>query len=327
MAQALIEAERLKLIDALADGQWHSGEALAEASGISRAALAKRIEKLRDWQLDIEARQGLGYRLSQPLERLDAQRLRQALAKVVSLDVQAEVDSTNTRLLDTDPAQDPQLLLAEFQTAGRGRRGRQWRSPFAANLYLSLAWSFPSWPRNLTALPLAIGMACAQTLRETGLAAVGIKWPNDLYLDGRKLGGILIEHRGEAGGNCRVVIGIGLNVAMSDQQADGIDQPWTALQPALLSRGLPAVSRNALASALIEQLLKTLNRFAEQGFDSFAAEWPAYDLAQGRPVRVLQADRQFEGIGRGVDAQGALIVEAMDQLHTLHSGEISLRLA
>lgn len=327
MAQALIEAERLKLIDVLADGQWHSGEALAEASGISRAALAKRIEKLRDWQLDIEARQGLGYRLARPLERLDAQHLREALTGQVSLDVRAEVDSTNTRLLDADTAQDPQILLAEFQTAGRGRRGRQWRSPFAANLYLSLAWSFPSWPRNLTALPLAIGMASARTLREAGLATVGIKWPNDLYLDGRKLGGILIEHRGEAGGSCRVVIGIGLNVAMSDQQADGIDQPWTALQPALLAQGLPPVSRNALASALIERLLHTLRRFAEQGFEAFAAEWPAYDLAQDRPVRVLQADRQFEGVGRGVDAQGALIVETMDQLHTLHSGEISLRLA
>ncbi|PPE71949.1 biotin--[acetyl-CoA-carboxylase] ligase [Solimonas fluminis] len=319
MAQPLIEAERLKLVDALADGEWHSGEDLAAAEGISRAALAKRIEKLRDWGLDVEARQGLGYRLPQPLERLRPERIGAKLA----FEVLTATDSTNTRLLESDPARDPQALLAEYQTAGRGRRGREWRSPFAANLYLSLAWSFPSWPATLSALPLAVGVICAQALQAQGAADIGLKWPNDLYARGRKLGGILIEHRGEAGGNCRVVIGIGINVSMSLQQAEGIAQPWIPL--AELTAAPP--SRNGLAAALLQRLAEGIARFEAQGFGAFAAEWAALDLANGRPVRVLQGEREYEGIGRGVDAQGALIVEALGQYQTLHSGEISLRLA
>lgn len=325
MAQALIESERLKLVDALADGQWHSGETLAEASGITRAALAKRIEKLRDWGLEVEARQGLGYRLPQALERLDAARIRAALAPPLRFDILAATDSTNTRLLEADPAQDPQALLAEYQTAGRGRRGRQWRSPFAANLYLSLAWSFGSWPRGLSALPLVVGVLCAQALQETGVSDVGLKWPNDLYVRGRKLGGILVEHRGEAGGSCRVVIGIGINVAMSAAQAEGIEQAWITLAEALGAARPP--SRNALAAQLLGRLADGVARFEREGFDAFAADWRRYDLAEGQPVRVLQAGGELQGIGRGVDAQGALVVEVMGQYQTLHSGEISLRLA
>ncbi|HSW11695.1 MAG TPA: bifunctional biotin--[acetyl-CoA-carboxylase] ligase/biotin operon repressor BirA [Solimonas sp.] len=324
MAQPLIETERLKLVDALADGAWHSGETLAEASGISRAALAKRVEKLRDWGLDVEARQGLGYRLPQPLERLDAQRIRALLEAPLRFDLLTATDSTNTRLLDSDAAQDPQALLAEYQTAGRGRRGRDWRSPFAANLYLSLAWSFPAWPPGLSALPLVVGVLCAQALRETGVGDIGLKWPNDLYVRGRKLGGILIEHRGEAGGSCRVVIGIGINVAMSAAQAAGIEQAWITVDEAL-GEGRHA-SRNALAAALLGRLAGGVARFQREGFDAFSADWAAHDLAHGRAVRVLQGDRELQGIGRGVDAQGALIVEALGQYHTLHSGEISLRL-
>jgi BirA family biotin operon repressor/biotin-[acetyl-CoA-carboxylase] ligase len=319
MAQALIEADRLRLVDALADGQWHSGEDLAAAEGISRAALAKRVEKLRDWGLDVEARQGLGYRLPQPLERL----LPERIAAPLAFEVLTTTDSTNTRLLESDPSRDPQALLAEYQTAGRGRRGREWRSPFAANLYLSLAWSFPSWPATLSALPLAVGVLCAQALQAQGAADIGLKWPNDLYARGRKLGGILIEHRGEAGGHCRVVIGIGINVSMSTQQAKGIAQPWIPL--AELTATPP--SRNGLAAALLQRLVEGLARFEVQGFGAFAAEWAALDLANGRPVRVLQGEREYEGIGRGVDAQGALVVEALGQFQTLHSGEISLRLA
>jgi len=319
MAQALIEAERLKLVDALADGEWHSGEDLAAVAGITRAGLAKRIEKLRDWGLDVDARQGLGYRLPQPLERLLPERIQAPL----QYDILTATDSTNTRLLESDAARDPQALLAEYQTAGRGRRGREWRSPFAANLYLSLAWSFASWPRSLSALPLAVGVLCAQALREQGAADVGLKWPNDLYARGRKLGGILIEHRGEAGGACRVIIGIGINVAMSAAQAGGIEQPWISL--AELTPTPP--SRNRLAAELLQRLAEGVSRFETQGFEAFAAEWATLDLARDRPVRVLQGEQGYEGIGRGVDAQGALIVEALGQYQTLHSGEISLRLA
>lgn len=320
MAQSLSEAELLLLVDALADGQWHSGEDLAACSGITRAALAKRVEKLREWQLDIEARHGLGYRLSAPLERLDAARIRKMLPRKLKLEVLAVTDSTNTRLLEADSKDDPQILLAEFQAGGRGRRGRSWQSPFGANLYLSLAWPFAQWPPQLPALPLAAGVACARALRGQGVS-VGIKWPNDLWVDGRKLGGILIEHRGETGGPCRAVIGIGLNVAMSAAQAQAIEQPWISLNEILRA----PVSRNALAAAVAGALLSALAQFEQTGFAAFLEDWGAFDLTANRAVRVDGA-APLAGIARGIDAGGALIVEAGGCRHHIHSGEVSLRI-
>lgn len=327
MAQALIEPERLKLLDALADGGWHSGEALAEAHGITRAALAKRMDRLRDWGLEIEARQGLGYRLSRPLERLNAAALEAAMLTPLRVTVLAETDSTNTQLLDADSARDPQALLAEYQTAGRGRRGRAWRSPFGANLYLSLAWSFPAWPPALTTLPLVVGVICAEALAQTGVEGLGLKWPNDLLLEGRKLGGILIEHRGEAGGPCRVVIGVGINVAMSDEQASPIDQPWIALNAALSRQGRAAASRNALAADLLNRLAIALRQFEASGFAPFVPRWNAQDLTRDRKVRILLGNGEVDGIARGVAPDGALQVETAQGLTAYHSGEVSLRLS
>lgn len=326
MAQPLSEAELLALVDALADGAWHSGEDLAAQSSISRAALAKRVEKLRDWQLDIEARHGLGYRLAAPLQRLDPELLN-AAAEGAKVSVATVVDSTNAQLLTADAAQDPQVLFAEFQVAGRGRRGRNWASPFGANLYLSLAWSFPQWPQQLTALPLAVGVICARALRAIGLQGTGIKWPNDLYVDGRKLGGILIEHRAEAGGPCRVVVGIGINVAMTQGQAQDVTQPWISLHEISSTRGLPRVARNQLAAGLLTELVRGMRQFEQSGFASFSREWSSLDLTHNHAVTILSQDRELHGTGRGVDAQGALMVEVLGQLHVVHSGEVSLRLA
>lgn len=324
MAQALSEAEQLALLDVLADGQWHSGEDLAARFGIGRAALAKRVDRLGDWQLGIESRQGLGYRLPQPLERLDAERLRAAVPGL-RIEVLAATDSTNNRLGEAAPDQDPQALLAEFQSAGRGRRGRTWVSPFGANLYCSLAWSWAAWPPQLGALPLAVGLACARALRTVGLDDLRLKWPNDLVVDGRKLGGILLEHRGEGGGACRVVAGIGINLRMGAASA-AIDQPWINLDAALAARGRPPVSRNALAAALLRELQALFTGYARQGFAPLQDEWAALDLTRDRAVTVLLGERRLEGVARGVDAEGALQVDAEGTRHRLHAGEVSLRL-
>jgi BirA family transcriptional regulator, biotin operon repressor / biotin---[acetyl-CoA-carboxylase] ligase len=330
MARPLGEDELLRLIDALAAGQWCSGEALAAQSGVTRAALAKRVAHLRDWGLEVEAEAGRGYRLSQPLQRLDAVQIRAKLApaareKLRGVEVLARTDSTNQRLLEADAAQDPQALFAELQTAGRGRRGRSWRSPFGANLYLSLAWSFAAWPPQLSALSLAVGVACARAMRRAGLAAVMLKWPNDLRVGDDKLGGILIEQRGEAGGACRVVIGIGLNVAMTPAQAGDLGQPWISLQAALAAAGREPPPRNALAAALLDELAAALLEFDAAGFVPFLHDWNALDLIANRPVR-LDGAEPLQGIARGVDPQGALIVEAQGRRHHVHSGEVSLRL-
>jgi BirA family biotin operon repressor/biotin-[acetyl-CoA-carboxylase] ligase len=329
MARALNEDDLLELVDALASGEWRSGEELAAQAGVTRAALGKRVGHLRDWGLEVEAEAGRGYRLAQPLQRLDAARIRALLPAdraLRGLEVLPRTDSTNQRLLEGDPAADPQALFAELQTAGRGRRGRQWRSPFGANLYLSLAWSFPAWPPQLSALSLAVGVACARALRGAGLREVMLKWPNDLRVGERKLGGILIEQRGEAGGACRVVIGIGLNVAMTVAQAGELGQPWVSLQDALAQAGREAPERNALAAALLGELLAALERFQHEGFTPFLPDWAALDLTANQPVRIEGASEPLHGIARGVDAQGALIVEAQGRRHHVHSGEVSLRL-
>ncbi|MGH8447437.1 MAG: bifunctional biotin--[acetyl-CoA-carboxylase] ligase/biotin operon repressor BirA [Solimonas sp.] len=326
MAVALNESESLALVDALADGAWHSGEDLAARFGVSRAALSKRIDKLRDWQLDVESRQGLGYRLAAQIERLDAAVLR-AAAPALRVAVLPVVDSTNTRLLDADPARDPQALFAELQTAGRGRRGRQWISPFGANLYLSIAWSWPNWPRELTALSLAVGAECALVLRECGLADVRLKWPNDLLVGARKLGGILIEHRGEAGGGCRVVVGIGLNLRMGKAQAGAVTQPWINLDEALAAHGLAPVGRNALAAALLQRLDARLRAYGMTGFAAVAETWASFDATRDAAVRIHSGEQITDGIARGVDDKGALLVDTDAGRQALHAGEVSLRLA
>jgi BirA family biotin operon repressor/biotin-[acetyl-CoA-carboxylase] ligase len=325
MAAALSETELLALVDALADGEWHSGETLAAGFGITRAALSKRVERLREWAIEIESRQGLGYRLAAPLERLDADRLARAVP--IRVDVAAVVDSTNSRLLSAAADDDPQALFAEMQTAGRGRRGRNWVSPFGANLYLSIAWTWAAWPPELSALSLAIGVAAARALAAHGIADVRLKWPNDLLIDDRKLGGILIEHRGEAGGSCRVVVGIGLNLSMAANQADAVTQAWINLDEARARHGLPPVGRNAFASALLRELHDMLQTFAIDGFSSVAAEWSRFDATRDARVRILNGENVLEGIARGVDASGALLIDADDGRHRIHAGEVSLRRA
>lgn len=326
MAQVLGEDELLALVDRLADGQWHSGEKLAAAAGISRAALAKRIDRLGDWQLAVEARHGLGYRLAAPLARLDAARLQAAVDGALRVRVIAVTDSTSTRLLDAPAADDPQALLAEYQTAGRGRRGRTWVSPFGAQLAMSLAWSFDALPPQLATLPLAVGVACARVLRAQGLQRVGLKWPNDIVCAGRKLGGILLEHRGEGGGGCRIVAGIGINLALQPAQAVDVVQPWINLDDALRAERAPPAARNALAAELLRALAALMRDYPRSGFAPWVADWEAFDITREQPVRVLLGERMIDGVAHGVDAQGALIVEAGDERHRLHSGEVSLRL-
>jgi BirA family biotin operon repressor/biotin-[acetyl-CoA-carboxylase] ligase len=332
MARALAENELLQLIDALAAGEWCSGETLAAQAGITRAALAKRMEHLREWGLVVETQPGLGYRLERPLDRLNAAELRDLLAastraRLRSIEGVARTDSTNERLLEADAGGDPQALFAELQTAGRGRRGRAWRSPFAANLYFSLAWTFPAWPPQLGTVSLAVGIVCAKVLRALGAGAVMLKWPNDLRVGDAKLGGILIEQRGEAGGACRLVIGIGVNVAMTPQQAGTLDQAWTSVDREVAHGGRTAITRNALAAALLDALVSMLARFERDGFTPFAADWGEFDAAIDRPVRILGVEPPLEGVARGIDRDGALIVETGDgRRHHLHAGEVSVRL-
>jgi BirA family transcriptional regulator, biotin operon repressor / biotin---[acetyl-CoA-carboxylase] ligase len=326
MAATLNPDDLLALVDALADGHWHSGEDLAARAGITRAGLAKRIAKLGQWGLVAEAQVGRGYRLGHPIERLDPATLRRQLPsltrdRIAKIEVLPVTDSTNQRLLESGNDEDPQVLLAEHQSAGRGRHGRTWISPFGANVYLSLAWTFPHWPAQLTVLPIAVGIACARALGAQGLDALRLKWPNDLVVAGRKLGGILIEQRGEAGGTCRAIVGVGINVAMQADAAAQIGQPWTSVEQ-VLGRG---ASRNALAAELIAQLVLAIDQFSTQGFAAFAAEWDRLDVTRNQRVRIEAGQHSYEGIARGLDDTGALRIETADGIRRALAGEVSLR--
>lgn len=330
MARTLDDTDLLQIVDALAPGEWVSGAHLAEAAGISREALSKRVRKLiSEWQIDVEASPGLGYRLVRPLQRLTTDGVRAGLPSYwregLRLAAVPRTGSTNSDLLERPAKHDPQVLLAEMQTAGRGRRGRAWASPFGANLYLSLAWTFDAWPPRLTTLPLAVGVCCARALRECDLNSIALKWPNDLRVGAAKLGGILVEQRGEVDGPCRVIIGVGLNVSMSAKQASAVSQAWTALEPALEAVGRQPPRRDVLAARFLVALADGCEAFAADGFTPFAAEWAALDMTRERPVTVLAADGNWTGIAHGVNADGALRVQTPTGLRLVHAGDVSLR--
>lgn len=322
------------LLVLLADGRLHSGESLAAALGVSRAAVWKSIERLRGLGIAVAAEPRRGYRLAQPVELLDAMRIRAELGPdqapaLRSLELLFEVDSTNTRLVGVPPPPFgcADACLCELQSAGRGRRGRVWFAPFGASLALSLAWVFRDAGRDLPALSLAVGVAVARALRRVGAQGIRLKWPNDLWFEQRKVGGVLIDLRIEAGGAAHVVIGIGLNVALPDEARRDVEQSDGRPIVAAVADACPQVpSRNRIAGATLDELLRMLAEFEREGFAPFRDAWSDLDGLQGRAVRVLLADRDLSGTALGVDSEGALCVDIDRRVQKFVSGEVSLRL-
>lgn len=318
-----MQATRQRLIAALADGRFHSGETLGATLGISRGAVWKQVAALETLGLDVFRVPGRGYRLARPLELLDRDRMLERLGPRVPerLFVFDSIDSTNAWLA-ANGGDEVAVCLAEHQTAGRGRRGRGWISPFGANLYLSLNWPFASLPPDFPALALAAGVAARRALRDLGFERISLKWPNDLYAAGAKLGGILLEMRGEPPGPCRVIAGIGVNVAMPHTAGGEVDQAWTDL--ARLGGG-KAPSRNALAAALIAHWLDAFGEFEREGFGGFRQEWREADLLAGRDVEISDGRRVLAGRALGVAADGALEVETVAGVQRVVAGDASLR--
>jgi BirA family transcriptional regulator, biotin operon repressor / biotin---[acetyl-CoA-carboxylase] ligase len=310
-----------------------SGDALARDSGQTRAAVWKRIEALRAAGIAIDARPGRGYALTAPLDLLDADTIRAGIpasmhADIASLEVAWSLDSTNAELLRrTAPAHGVSILLAERQTGGRGRRGRDWVSPLAANLYLSLARVFDGGLARLGGLSLVAGIAAVEALKVSGFDAVRLKWPNDLVVadaDGglRKLGGLLIEGGGEHAGPVRAVLGLGVNVRMPRAAAADIAQPWADLS-ALQAGALP--TRNAIATALLADLLPALDQFDRDGLAPFLPRYAACDALAGREVDVHAGDGTHAGTALGIADDGALRVRLRGGERRFHAGEVSVR--
>lgn len=310
----------LMLISLLADGEFHSGEQLGEQLGMSRAAINKHIQTLKDWGIDVFTVTGKGYSLPSPMQLLDEAKIMEQLDQG-RLAVIPVIDSTNQYLLEKmDTLQSGDACVAEYQQAGRGRRGRQWFSPFGSNLYLSMYWRLEQGPMAAMGLSLVIGIVIAEVLRSLGASEVRVKWPNDLYLNDRKLAGILVELTGKTGDAAQLVIGAGINLAMRSPDANIVNQGWINLQEAGVN-----VDRNTLAAKLVNNMRASLPLFEREGLAPFIKRWSELDNFINRPVKLLIGDREVLGIARGIDQQGGLILEQDGVRKSWVGGEISLR--
>jgi BirA family biotin operon repressor/biotin-[acetyl-CoA-carboxylase] ligase len=310
----------LTLISILADGEFHSGEQLGEQLGMSRAAINKHIQTLRDWGVDVFTVPGKGYSLPDPIQLLDEELIKSQI-ETGSVAVLPVIDSTNQYLLDRlEILQSGDACIAEYQQAGRGRRGRQWFSPFGANLYLSMYWRLEQGPAATVGLSLVIGIVMAEVLQELGAESVRVKWPNDLYLNDRKLAGILVELTGKTGDAAQIVIGAGINLAMRNVATDVINQSWINLQEAGIN-----IDRNALAIRIIKELRKALYLFEDEGLSPFLPRWKLLDNFINRQVKLIIGDKEIHGISRGINEQGGLLLEQDGVIKPWVGGEISLR--
>lgn len=319
------------LLRHLADGRFHSGQVLADVLGVSRTAIWKQVRRLQDdYGMTVHAVRGRGYRLASALELLDRERVQAHIGGLASARLERLTLVATTSSTNSDAAADPPLRsgrgrvwLAEHQTAGRGRRGRDWISSYGSNVTLSLAWRFDLPMSALSALSLAAGVATAEALRDVGVEGHTLKWPNDLLVDGRKLAGVLVEVFGEAGGPATAVIGVGINTRLPAASAQRIDQPWTDLD----TLGGDSISRNALAGTLVDRLVNACEMFAREGIGSCRERWQSFDKLLGSVVRLYRGDRFIEGRYAGIAADGALILETDDGCSAYHAGELSLRRA
>ena len=312
-----------KLLLHLADGQFHSGEALGEAMGVSRAAVWKQLKKLEELEVPFSSVKGKGYRLHDPIELLDEADIRSAVSQRLDcLELLLEVNSTNTYLFEraSDHMGKRYAVLAEKQSTGRGRRGRQWISPFGRNSYLSLLVSFSGGMSALEGLSLTVGIAVEKALTRLGIDGVGLKWPNDVYADGRKLAGILLEVTGEYNSHCQVVIGVGLNLSMSESEARDIDQPWVDLKSLK-----PDLSRNQVAGVLLDELLSSVDTFQREGFAPLQEYWSQKDIYHNKEVVISSPTQQISGTVKGVNRKGELMLRTERGMEIISAGELSVR--
>jgi BirA family biotin operon repressor/biotin-[acetyl-CoA-carboxylase] ligase len=322
-----------RLLAHLVDGRLHSGEELAAQLDVTRTTIWNLVGELRDKGVDVASVDRRGYRLPEPVELLDADAMRAAAAELGmplprDLAVAFAVDSTNVELFDAAPHAhpEPRILFAELQLAGRGRRGRSWLAPFGSGLTFSIGWSFVDTPPDFSALTLALGVAVVRELSRIGARGIGLKWPNDLVATGGKLGGLLTQARQESGAATYAVVGLGLNVSLSERvRAQVVESGGVApIDLGSCSDSLP--SRNALAARLVSGLVRALEEFGRTGFTTFIDDWREFDRLRGQAVRIEQAHGPRDGVVRGIDRDGALLLESAGAVSRIVSGDVRVRL-
>jgi len=314
------------LLRLLGDGRFHSGEELGAVLGVTRSAVWKYLQRLEgEYGIELFRIPGRGYRLAEPLSLLNYENVSVALARFGwQLFLQETVDSTNAealRLLQSGTSA-PFVVLAESQTGGRGRRGRAWASPPAQNLYYSLALKVLNGPQSLSGLSLVVGLAVLHALYRAGVENAGLKWPNDIYADGKKIAGILLELNGDPADLCHVIIGIGINVNMTSGAVE-IGQPWTSVR----AQTGTLADRDDLTIFVCDSLHHYLDRHAREGFSSLRGEWEANNIWQGKRCTLSTGTRQVKGLMIGIDEKGALrlLVDGQGE-QCFSGGELSLRL-
>ena len=320
---------RSNLLKALACGAFISGTELGEICGVSRTAIAKHIEGLKELGINVYSVKGKGYKLSSPLSLLDKKEilsnidlLHNAQTPSLDLSVLTQIDSTNTYLKQhLSQLQSGHSVIAESQTAGRGRHGRKWVSPFASSIYLSMYWRFGTGYQALSGLSLVIGLAVVDTLTQIGILNAQLKWPNDVYVNMQKIAGVLIEVEGAVGDAAHCIIGIGLNVQLPDDISE-IDQSFTDIQSQL---GIPLVDRNKLTAILLNNMYRIIRTFEAEGLTPFIHRWESLNVFANKNVKLVTGNQSIEGICLGIDTEGALRMQVNDLQQTFHGGEISVR--
>ena len=317
-----------RLLQILGDGRFHSGEELGAELQVSRTAIWKQIRKLKKLGLEIDSVSGRGYCLAHGIRLLDRSQITAALSPATRnaidvMDIYLSIDSTNSEAMRRVQRGDSgiQLILAEQQLAGRGRRGRQWLSPMARNLYLSLIWSFEHGVQALEGLSLVTALSLVRALQSAGISGLDglqVKWPNDVWLRHHKLAGILLELQGDAQGPLQVVIGIGLNVNLPQSLRAQIQQPVTDLS----NGGSEAVDRNLLVAKVVSQLHADLQLFAREGFAVFQAGWQSLDVFHGQRVEVTRGRDTLIGEVAGVSESGALLLQTPQGRQVITGGEV-----
>ncbi len=317
----------LRLLAEITDGRFHSYCALQQRLSISRDQLEGLLQDLVENGTSFVREQETGVRLAQQLEWLDEDRIRAGLptdlaAGLSALDIVPATASTNDWLLTQAETTGPRCCMTEFQYAGKGRRGRVWLNPPAANIALSIAWPWNEEPEKLQGFTLAVGAAVAASVQRLGGHRVGVKWPNDLVFDGRKLGGILVETRG-APGRVTVVTGIGLNVFVADHDPRRFGQPICDLTE--VCGGRPG--RNEVTAVVLTDVLRCFQRFRQFGFLAWKDEFQRFDASRNKAVEVVLGKERISGAAGGVNDVGQLIVHTATGARALSAGEISLRQA
>ncbi|WP_299811407.1 bifunctional biotin--[acetyl-CoA-carboxylase] ligase/biotin operon repressor BirA [uncultured Shewanella sp.] len=312
-------SRKREILSELSSGKFVSGEVLATNLGVSRTAISNHIAGLEEYGIDIYSVKGKGYRLNGSLSLVDESVLKDKISnRCFYFD---EIPSTNAFILKhAEDLVSGDICVAEYQSAGRGRRGRVWVSPYGCHLYFSMYWQFPQGMAQAMGLSLVVACSIVSVLQQLDVEGVGVKWPNDIYLNNKKLAGVLIELSGQTDSECNLVIGIGLNMAMGEQHAAKIDQPWSDLT------GLKSVpDKTQLLVLLQKQLQLDLTQFQESGLKPFQQRWQDADIFQGQSVKLLMGHDEIHGIYRGIDEQGAVVLETDSGRNSFIGGEISLR--